>query len=78
MKLLELSFYGWQGAIGTFFKVILWVAASGAVAALIGFFNSYQIDTTNLYQVSILGLVNATLASIWKLLKTISPTSIEV
>ena len=53
-----------------FLVVVLWVAASGAVAGIISWIASLPIDSQDVTTVAIVGLVNALLAGLLKWLNT--------
>lgn len=61
---------GVKQAIVKFGTIVLWVAVSGAVTALVDYFGSMQVDPQNYALVAIVGLVNALLAGLAKWLTT--------
>ena len=74
MKLLDYSASGIGTAFKKFFTVLGFVAISGVITALIGYFSNYQIDSANATQIAMIALVNASLATVGKFLTTIDPT----
>jgi hypothetical protein len=61
---------GMKEAVVKFGKIVLWVAVSGAVTALVDYFGSMQVDPQNYVLVAIVGLVNALLAGLARWLTT--------
>lgn len=70
---LYLNRYGFVSAFVKFVKIVLWVAASGAVAALVAKLNELTIHPDQIYAVAAVGLANGALASLTKYLATEKP-----
>lgn len=63
---MDVSSYGWKEGIIKALKVIVWVAASGAVAGLAGELAKYEPSAKDLYTVAAIGIANAILAGLGK------------
>lgn len=71
--LLDTSLYGGFTALKSGAKVFAWVAASGAVAAVIAYMNSVTVDPSDVLKLAALALVNSALVSAKKWLTSVRP-----
>lgn len=71
--ILYLNQYGIVSAFVKMVKLVLWIGASGAAAALVAKLNEVTIQPDQIYAVAAVGAANVLLGGIGKYLKTNEP-----